>query len=304
MTRATIEAMRRMSGLASPRRDSAHLACLRILVTSVQHLERAGHFTSAAGFVGLDRRGHGQIVRRLVDCATRPYDPAHPECHSQHPAASAFETLYLLCTSSTFIAQIARDQRAYEPLAVALASHLRRGEDAEPDCRPLMRLSVLRGFVLVHQVLLNTAEMQVALADNWSSTANPFVLVATWCGVLFQDDNRCICVKELLIHWLGSARKVLTAADSGDGLPSSHTSALAIAIPQAVRVLTARDKTAARDVRRRQLLHGWLSLAPVAGITSKPLEHFCCGCGAPGGRFRCAKCGSAICAWDAMPRPF
>ena len=287
-----------LKSLNRPGRDDAFRPCLEIIMISHPRLSRAGQFTPDGGFAELNDYAHEQLVQQIVACAARPYDPARPEHYELHPPALALDLLLELCSYSTYITGIARKLRVFEPLAVALFAHVRRAEDAVIGCRQAMRTSVIHGFILVHGVLLNAVEMLDERAANWSGQANPFALIAMWCGALFDDEEerRCTCIKERQIYFLGSARKAMAAADEGDGLPSSHTSALALAIPQAVRALTTADKAAAADLRRRQMLHAWLDLALVAGITVNPVGYFCCGCGAAGARFRCDKCRSAVCA--------
>lgn len=178
MTLATIEALRRMPGLVKRGRDDSHTACIKAIVMSAQHLIRAGQLTPSSGFETLDRQGHVELVKRLVDCASRPYDSGHPEHYDYHPPAIAFEALLALCHGSPFIAQIARQQRAFEPLAAALFSHLRRAQDASEQCRQAMRSSFGYAFSLVQNVLLNTPDVQDERASNWSSSSNPFALLA------------------------------------------------------------------------------------------------------------------------------
>lgn len=296
MVLATYAALYWLRGLARPGRDDSSHACFAIINNSIFHLERAGQLTDDGGLSKMNEFAHADLLDKLVKCASRPYDPSRPEHYDAHPTAVAWDTLHGLCSASRYIGDILRKTGAFRPLAAALFTHVERAETALPDCRPLMRLSVVNGFLLVHGMLVNTPETLDERAEIWSGPANPFALIATWCGTLFNGDIRCTCIKQTLTWFLDSARKAMIGADEGDGLPSSQTSAIALAIPQAIRAVVTADATAAGEVERRQMLPAWLELAPVAGITDNPTSFYCCGCGAADAHFRCERCRSAVCA--------
>ena len=93
----------------------------------MERMRDRGYFTADAGFVALDRQGHVELIRRIVTCATRPYDRQRPESKLRNPATIALILLVNLCRSSSFIVDLVVEAGAHEPLDVFFFDHVWRG---------------------------------------------------------------------------------------------------------------------------------------------------------------------------------
>lgn len=289
---SVIDVVRRFSTLAMRENDWRLTSALHCLQRCMERMRDRGDFTADAGFVALDRQGHVELIRRIVTCATRPYDRQRPESKSQNPATIALILLINLCRSSPFIVDLVVEVGAHEPLARCLVDHVWRGEDAVGDDRFSMRMVIEHGVGFVFFHLLNRPDTFRARTRNWQTTGNEYELYATWTSVLF-NDNPCVCGKQLLATALHAIAKRLERNKlRDDGIAATFSSALALAIPKAIRSLVTADPVAAADVERRRLLGAWLALAPLVDLSSA----FCIGCGQSLSRHRCNGCAAPICA--------